>query len=67
VLLANHGILCFHTTSALAVQVNIIVEEAAQVAIYAGAIGGAKVVPPELLHSSQERAAVFERVGTQRA
>jgi L-fuculose-phosphate aldolase len=67
VLLANHGILCFHTTAALAVQMNIIVEEAAQVAIYAGAIGGAKVVPPELLHSSQERAATFERAGTQRA
>ena len=67
VLLANHGILCFHTTAALAAQINIIVEEAAQVAIYAGAIGGAKVVPPELLHSSAERAAIFERAGNQRA
>jgi L-fuculose-phosphate aldolase len=67
VLLANHGLLCFHTTSALAVQMNIMVEEAAQVAIYAGAIGGVKVVPPELLHASQERAAGFERAGTQRA
>jgi L-fuculose-phosphate aldolase len=67
VLLANHGLLCFHTTPVLTVQMNLIIEEAAQVAIYAGAIGGAKVVPPELLHASQERAAAFERAGTQHA
>jgi L-fuculose-phosphate aldolase len=66
VLLANHGVLCFHTTPALAVQMNVIVEEAAQAAIYAASIGGAKVVPPELLHASQERAATFEAAGTQR-
>lgn len=66
VLLANHGILCFHTSPELTVQMNVIVEEAAQAAIYAGAIGGAKVVPPELLHASQERAATFEAAGTQR-
>ena len=67
VLLANHGILCFHTTPALAAQINVIVEEAAQAAIYAGAIGGAQVVPHELLHSSHARAAAFEAAGTQRA
>jgi len=66
VLLANHGILCFHTTPQLALQVNVIVEEAAQSAIYAGAIGGARVVPPELLHASRERAAAFDAAGTQR-
>jgi L-fuculose-phosphate aldolase len=67
VLLANHGILCFHTTPALTVQMNVIVEEAAQAAIYAGSIGGARVVPPELLHASHERAATFEAAGAQRA
>jgi L-ribulose-5-phosphate 4-epimerase len=67
VLLANHGVLCFHTTPALAVQMNVIVEEAAQAAIYASAVGGAKVVPPELLHASHERAATFEARGTRRA
>lgn len=67
VLLANHGILCFHATAALAAQVNVIVEEAAQAAIYAGSIGGAKVVPPELLHASKERARRFEAAGAQRA
>ena len=63
VLLANHGILCFHTTPAMAVQMNVIVEEAAQVAILAGSIGGPKVVPPELLHASHTRAASFEARG----
>ena len=67
VLLANHGILCFHKTAAMAAQVNTIVEEAAQAAIYAGCIGGAQVVPPELLHSSKARAEQFEAAGAQRA
>jgi L-ribulose-5-phosphate 4-epimerase len=66
VLLANHGILCFHTTPQLALQLNVIVEEAAQSAIYAGAIGGARVVPPELLHASRARAAAFDAAGAQR-
>ena len=66
VLLANHGILCFHSDPALTVQMNVIIEEAAQSAIYAGAIGGAKVVPPELLHASQARAVAFETEGTRR-
>jgi L-ribulose-5-phosphate 4-epimerase len=66
VLLANHGILCFHVTPMLTVQMNVIVEEAAQSAIYADAIGGAKVVPPELLHASHARAATFQAAGTQR-
>lgn len=66
VLLANHGILCFHASPAMAVQMNVIIEEAAQAAIYAGAIGGARVVLPELLHASKERAAAFDAAGTQR-
>jgi L-ribulose-5-phosphate 4-epimerase len=64
VLLANHGILCFHTTPDMAVLMNVIVEEAAQSAIFAASIGGPKVVPPELLHTSHTRAASFEARGT---
>ncbi len=64
VLLANHGILCFHSDPTLTVQVNVIIEEAAQAAIYAGSIGGAKLVPPEMLHASKARAATFEAEGT---
>jgi len=66
VLLANHGVLCFGPNGMQAVQTNIIVEEAAQAAIYAASIGGAKVVPPELLHTSHTRAATFATQGTLR-
>ncbi|MGH2410025.1 MAG: class II aldolase/adducin family protein [Chloroflexota bacterium] len=64
ILLANHGVLCFHTTSAMAVLMNVIVEEAAQAAILAGSIGGPKAVSHELLHASHTRAASFEAKGT---
>ncbi|MBO0683535.1 MAG: class II aldolase/adducin family protein [Candidatus Dormibacteraeota bacterium] len=64
VLLANHGVLAWHRTAPEAINVGVIVEEAAQSAIYAAGIGGAKAIPPELLHASQERAASFEATGT---
>jgi ribulose-5-phosphate 4-epimerase/fuculose-1-phosphate aldolase len=67
VLLANHGILCFHDTPAQTVQTNVIIEEAAQAALYASALGGPVVVPPELLHASHERAATFMAAGNRRA
>ena len=67
VLLANHGILCFHETPALTVQMNVIAEEAAQAALYASSLGGPRVVPPELLHASHERAATFVAAGARRA
>lgn len=65
-LLANHGVLSFHDTPAQAVQVGVLVEEAAQAAIYASGIGGPSVVPKELLHASQEHAAQFQTSGLQR-
>jgi L-fuculose-phosphate aldolase len=67
ILLANHGILCFHDTPAQTVQTNVIIEEAAQAALYASALGGPVVVPPELLHASHERAATFMAAGNRRA
>ncbi len=66
VLLANHGILCFHETPALTVQMNVIAEEAAQAALYASSLGGPRVVPPESLHASHERAATFVAAGARR-
>jgi L-fuculose-phosphate aldolase len=66
VLLANHGVLCFHDTPAQTVQTNVVIEEAAQAALYASALGGPVVVPPELLHSSHERAAAFIAAGARR-
>ena len=48
----------------MAVMMNVIVEEAARAAIFAGSIGGPKVVPHELLHASHARAASFEARGS---
>jgi L-fuculose-phosphate aldolase len=67
VLLANHGVLAWAPQAPAAVQLGVIIEEAAQSAILAGSIGGAKVVPAHLLHASLERHARFEEAGPSRA
>jgi L-ribulose-5-phosphate 4-epimerase len=67
VLLANHGVLVFHRTPALAVLVGGVVEEAAQAAINAAAIGGPVAIERELRAAALQRAMAFEATGTQRA
>ena len=67
VLLANHGVLAWAPQAPLAVQLGVIIEEAAQSAILAGPIGGAKIVPAHLLHASLQRHEQFEKAGTSRA
>jgi L-fuculose-phosphate aldolase len=67
VLLANHGILAFHRTPAETVQVNVVLEEAAQAAIYAGSLGGAKPIPPHMIEASRVRAEDFVARGPARA
>ena len=64
VLLANHGILAFHRTAAETVALGVVIEEAAQSAIYASGIGGAEAIPPEMLLPSRDRATDFEAAGT---
>jgi L-fuculose-phosphate aldolase len=66
VLLANHGVLAFHRTAAQTVNLGVIIEEAAQSAVYAAGIGGAQAISPEMLRASQDRAATFQAAGTQR-
>ena len=66
VLLANHGVLAFHRTAAEAVQVSVVLEETAQAAIYAGAIGGAVPIPREMIGASAQRAADFAARGAAR-
>jgi len=66
VLLANHGVLAFHRTAAEAVQVNVVLEETAQAAVYAGGVGGARSIPPEMIGASHDRAAAFVARGTAR-
>ncbi len=67
VLLANHGVLAWAPEAPQAVQLGVIIEEAAQAAILAAPIGGAVIVPHDLLHASQSRHAHFESAGTRRA
>ena len=67
VLLENHGVLAFGADPAAAARANLIVEEAAQMAIYAEVLGGAKAIPPEMLQATVGRRDEFARRGAQRA
>jgi ribulose-5-phosphate 4-epimerase/fuculose-1-phosphate aldolase len=67
VLLANHGVLNWHERPEMAVMVGAMVEEAAQAAIMAEVLGGARVIPAEMLKASQHRHQVFEAAGEVRA
>jgi L-ribulose-5-phosphate 4-epimerase len=67
VLLANHGVLLFHRTPELAVLAGGVVEEAAEAAINASAIGGPVVIPPELRAAALQRAMAFDTLGTRMA
>lgn len=67
ILLEHHGILAFGRTMAEAVRHAIIVEEAAQLAIQAEALGGARPIPANLLAATQQRAVDFAKLGVQRA
>ena len=67
VLLANHGVLVFHRTPDLAVFVGGIVEEAAQAAINAQAIGSPIEIPAEMRAAALQRAMSFDKEGTSTA
>jgi L-ribulose-5-phosphate 4-epimerase len=68
VLLANHGVLAFHRTPAETVGVNVVLEETAQSAIYAGALGaGPVLIPPHMVEASRVRAEDFHARGAVRA
>ena len=64
VLLANHGVLVFHRTADLAVLVGGVVEEAAQAAINARALGGPVEIPADLRAAALQRAMAFDASGT---
>ena len=67
VLLENHGVLAFGADPAAAARANLIVEEAGEMAIFAEVLGGAKLIPPELLKATVGRRDEFSRAGTRRA
>jgi L-ribulose-5-phosphate 4-epimerase len=63
VLLANHGILAFDASAQAAVGVCVALEETAQLALWAAAIGGAREIPAEMRAYTQQRAAEFASAG----
>jgi L-ribulose-5-phosphate 4-epimerase len=67
VLLANHGVLVFHRTPALAVLTGGVIEEAAQASINARALGGPVPIEEEMRAAALQRAMAFEASGTQKA
>jgi L-ribulose-5-phosphate 4-epimerase len=66
VLLANHGVLCFAESVGEAVRANIVIEEAAILAINARIIGEAKVIPAHMVELTQQRRDAFAAAGVQR-
>jgi L-ribulose-5-phosphate 4-epimerase len=67
VLLANHGVLVFHRTPELALLVGGVVEEAAQAAINAMALGGPVEIPGDMRAAALQRAMAFDTAGTKTA
>jgi len=67
VLLANHGVLVFHRTPELAIQIGGIVEEAAQAGLNSGGLGGPVEIPEELREAALQRAMRFAHHGTTHA
>ncbi len=55
-LLANHGVLVFHRTPELAVLIGGVVEEAAQAALNAIALGGPVEIAPDMRAAALQRA-----------
>lgn len=64
VLLQNHGLLAFAETVSAAKQLILVMEEAAQAALNAAAIGGATVIPASMMHYTRQRAQDFAAQGT---
>lgn len=64
VLLQNHGLLAFGDTVTAAKHLILVMEEAAQAALNAAAIGGATVIPASMLHATRQRAQDFAAQGT---
>jgi L-fuculose-phosphate aldolase len=63
-LLENHGVLAFGDSAADAVRSNMVVEESAEIVLYAEGAGGAKPIPPHMVQAIQQRAAEFARAGS---
>ncbi len=66
VLLANHGVLAFADTVAGAVRANVIIEESAILGLNARVLGGAKLIPTDMIELTKQRRDSFSAAGVQR-
>ena len=66
-LLENHGVLAFSNNARGAAQANIIIEETAQLALYAEGLGGPTLLTPERAGAAIQRRDTYEERGTQKA
>jgi L-fuculose-phosphate aldolase len=67
VLLANHGVLVFHRTPDLAVLIGGVVEEAAQAALSAQALGGPVEIAADMRAAALQRAMALDAAGAKTA
>ena len=63
-LLENHGVLAFGDSVNAAVRANMVVEESAEIVLYAHGLGGPKPIPAGMIEATQARAADFARAGS---
>jgi L-fuculose-phosphate aldolase len=66
-LLENHGVLAFSNNARGAAQANIIIEETAQLALYAEGLGGPTLLTPERAGAAILRRDTYEERGAQKA
>ena len=66
-LLANYGVLVFHRTPELAIQIGSIVEEAAQAGVNSSGLAGSAQIPDDLKAAALQRVMTFDQRGTVRA
>ena len=64
ILLENHGVLAFADSLGGAVRANMVIEEAAEICLYAYGLGGPKPIPSHLIEATTARAASFAAAGT---
>ena len=66
-LLENHGVLAFAGNAQGAVTANLIIEETAQLALYAEGLGGPTILTPDKINAAIDRRDTYEAQGTRRA
>lgn len=67
VLLANHGVLAFGENARMAAHANILIEETAVLGLQAESLGGALLIPQDMIEYTQQRRDDFAAEGSKHA